>query len=113
MNGKFSSGVFVFKGSAGFFEYDCIEDLVADQGEQIANEIIGYFPSMTNITYAELSDIKEETTWTIAYYKNDAMLIKHINSTLELKISLDKLITESDGIEYVTIYKNNDIVYLN
>lgn len=119
MNEKFTQCIFVEKDRDTFLEYDSLNDLLDECGADYINDIIGYFPSETNITYKELEETKEELSWVVAYHQkidntpHSSHILKHFYSTLELKRKIDSIIKDTyNGRDYVTIYKATDIVYL-
>lgn len=118
---KFDECVFVEKSRNTFLEYGDIDELMGDFGELYLNEVIGYFPKHSNITFEEFDKIKEDSTWIVAYHEkiddSDVMSSQKIvvfNSTFDLKRNLESIFhkTFRNDKDYVTLYKASDLIYL-
>ena len=111
MNQKFGLATMILREN-GFLEYENIDDMIGDQGEEIKEYLIGYFQYESNVTYRELENIHDDFKWTVSviHSNNGEMIYYTFESTKDLKNGLNDLIEKAESEEHLTIYKTEEMI---
>lgn len=111
MNQKFELCTFCFQ-NEGFLEYESEQDMQHDQCDGVMQDCTGYFPSDSNITYAEL-ETEPDGKFTVAHIDtNGVMQLHRYKTKADLLAALPslKFTAQNDSEEYLTVYRDADFV---